>query len=75
MITENVSADKIEMKGDFMKLIQSLICQENKYVINGVTYIVSSSFQTAKNKDSKRFNDKLKNIIKNDIVPLTDEPT
>lgn len=75
MIIENVSADKIEMKGDSMKLIQSLVSQENKYVINGVTYIVSSSFQTAKNKDSKRFNDKLKNIIKNDIVPLTDETT
>lgn len=75
MTTESVSADKTEMRGDFMKLIQSLICQENKYVINGVTYIVSSSFQTAKNKDSKKFNDKLKNIIKNDIVPLTDETT
>lgn len=75
MIIENVSADKIEMKGDSMKLIQSLVSQENKYVINGVTYIVSSSFQTVKNKDSKKFNDKLKNIIKNDIVPLTDETT
>ena len=58
-----------------MNLIQSLVSKENKYVINGVTYIVSSSFQTAKNKYSKKFNDKLKNIIKNDIVPLTDETT
>ena len=45
-----------------MNLIQSLVSKENKYVINGVTYIVSSSFQTAKNKDSKKFNDKLKKI-------------
>ena len=56
-----------------MKFICGLAQQENEYVINGVKYIVGSSFMTAKIESNPTITDRFKRIISSDFVPLTDE--
>jgi len=45
---------------------------DREYVINGVRYIVGSSFQTAKTENNSSITDRFKRIVTSDIVPLTD---
>lgn len=52
-----------------MEFICGLAQQENEYVINGVKYIVDSSFKTANPSITDRF----KRIITSDFVDLTNE--
>lgn len=63
------------MKGKVktMKFICGLAQQENEYVINGVKYIVGSSFRTAKTQSNPSITDRFKRIITSDFVDLTDE--
>ena len=56
-----------------MKFICGLAQQENEYVINGVTYIVGSTFITAKVRNCPTITDRFKRIVTSDFVPLTDE--
>ena len=56
-----------------MKFICGLAQKENEYVINGVKYIVGSSFQCEKIQSNPSITDRFKRIIKNDIIPLTAE--
>lgn len=67
--------EKIVMKGKVktMKFICGLAQQENEYVINGVKYIVGSSFRTAKIQSNPSITDRFKRIITSDFVDLTDE--
>ena len=55
-----------------MKIICCLAQQENEYVINGVKYIVGSSFITSK-IEPPTITDRFKRIVTSDFVPLTDE--
>lgn len=63
------------MKGkvNIMKFICGLAQQENEYVINGVKYIVGSSFRTAKIQSNPSITDRFKRIITSDFVDLTNE--
>ena len=65
--------EKIVMKGKvkIMKFICGLAQQENEYVINGVKYIVGSSFRTAKTQSNPSITDRFKRIITSDFVDLT----
>ena len=56
-----------------MKFICGLAQQENEYVINGVKYIVGSSFMTSKVKSHPTITDRFKRIVTSDFIPLTDE--
>lgn len=56
-----------------MKFICGLAQQENEYVINGVKYIVGSSFMTSKVENHPTITDRFKRIITSDFVDLTDE--
>ena len=56
-----------------MKIICGLAQQENEYVINGVKYIVGSSFMTSKIQNYPTITDRFKRIVTSDFVPLTDE--
>lgn len=56
-----------------MKFICGLAQQESEYVINGVKYIVGSSFMTSKVKNHPTITDRFKRIVTSDFVPLTDE--
>lgn len=58
-----------------MKFICGLAQREEEYVINGVKYIVGSSFQSAKIPSNPSISDRFKRIIQNDAVPLTAEST
>lgn len=67
--------EKIVMKGKVikMKFICGLGTKENEYVINGVKYIVGSSFRTAKTESNPSITDRFKRIITGDFVDLTNE--
>lgn len=54
-----------------MKFICGLAQQENEYVINGVKYIVDSSFMTSKIGNHPTITDCFKRIVTSDFVPLT----
>lgn len=54
-----------------MKFVCGLAQQENEYVINGVKYIVGSSFQSAKIPTNPSITDRFKRILKSDFTPLT----
>ena len=56
-----------------MKFICRLAQKEEEYVINGVRYIVGSSFQSAKIPSNPSISDRFKRIIQNDAVPLMAE--
>lgn len=56
-----------------MKFICGLGQREEEYVINGVKYIVGSSFQSAKLPSNPSISDRFKRIIQNNAVPLTTE--
>ena len=56
-----------------MKIICGLAQQENEYVINGVKYIVGSSFQNNKVGNHPTITDRFKRIVTSNFVPLTDE--
>ena len=51
-----------------MKFICALAQQENEYVINGVKYIVGSSFQTTKVGNHPTITDRFKRIVTSDFV-------
>lgn len=57
-----------------MKFICALAPKENEYVINGVKYIVGSSFQSTKKQNNSSITDRFKRILKSDFTPLTAEP-
>jgi len=57
-----------------MKFICGLAQQENEYVINGVKYIVGSSFKTSKVGNHPTITDRFKRIVTSNFVPLTEEP-
>ena len=63
------------MKGKVktMKFICGLAQQENEYVINGVKYIVGSSFMTSKIRNHPTITDRFKRIVTGDFVDLTNE--
>lgn len=54
-----------------MKFVCGLAQQENEYVINGVKYIVGSSFQSAKIPTNPSITDRFKRTLKSDFTPLT----
>lgn len=56
-----------------MKFICGLAQRENEYVINGIKYIVGSSFMTSKTRNNTTITDHFKRIVTSDFVPLTDE--
>lgn len=56
-----------------MKFICGLAQRENEYVINGVKYIVGSSFMPSKIRNSPTITDRFKKIVTSDFVPLTEE--
>lgn len=56
-----------------MKFVCGLGTNENEYIINGVKYIVDSSFQSAKIPNNPSITDRFKRIIKSDFTPLTAE--
>lgn len=56
-----------------MKFICGLAQKEEEYVINGVRYIVGSSFISAKMPSNPSISDRFKRIIQNNAVPLTTE--
>ena len=43
---------------------------EQEYTVNGVRYIVGSSFQSSKVPTSTTIHDRFKRIVSGDIVPL-----
>ena len=43
---------------------------EQEYIVNGVRYIVSSSFQSSKAPTSTTIHDRFKRIVSGDTVPL-----
>ena len=45
--------------------------EPHEYKINGVKYIVKSSFLTSKIEDNASLSDRLERIITSDIAPLT----
>lgn len=58
-----------------MKFICALAPDENEYIINGVKYIVGSSFQSAKVETNASITDRFKRIITSDFTPLTQAKT
>ena len=48
---------------------------EQEYTVNGVRYIVGSSFQSSKVSTSATIHDRFKRIISGDTVPLPVEST
>ena len=44
---------------------------EQEYTVNGVRYIVRSSFQSSKVPTSTTFHDRFKRIVSGDTVPLS----
>ena len=46
---------------------------EQEYTVNGVRYIVSSSFQSSKVPTSTTIQDRFKRIVSGDTVPLSVE--
>ena len=48
---------------------------EQEYTVNGVRYIVSSSFQSSKIPTSTTIHDRFKRIVSGDTVPLSVEST
>ena len=48
---------------------------EQEYTVNGVRYIVRSSFQSSKVPTSTTFHDRFKRIVSGDTVPLSVETT
>ena len=44
---------------------------EQEYTVNGVRYIVGSSFQSSKVPTSTTFHDRFKRIVSGDTVPLS----
>ena len=56
-----------------MKFVCGLAQQENEYLINGIRYIVGSSFQSAKIQSNPTIAERFKRIIKSDFTPLTAE--
>ena len=48
---------------------------EQEYTVNGVCYIVSSSFQSSKVSSSTTIHDHFKRIVSGDTVPLSVEST
>ena len=44
---------------------------EQEYTVNGVRYIVSSSFQSSKVPTSTTIHDRFKRIVSGDTVPLS----
>ena len=48
---------------------------EQEYTVNGVRYIVSSSFQSTKILDNPSIADRFKRIVTSDVVPLSIEET
>lgn len=56
-----------------MKFICALAPDDNEYLINGVRYIVGSSFQSARVETSSSIADRFKRIITGDLTPLTPE--
>ena len=45
---------------------------EQEYAVNGVRYIVGSSFQSSKVPTSTTIHDRFKRIVSGDTVPLSD---
>ena len=54
-----------------MKFICALAPDDSEYLINGVKYIVGSSFQSARVETSSSIADRFKRIITSDSTPLT----
>ena len=54
-----------------MKFICALAPDDSEYLINGVNYIVGSSFQSARVETSSSIADRFKRIITSDFTPLT----
>ena len=48
---------------------------EQEYTVNGVRYIVGSSFQSSKLQNSTTIQDRFKRIVSGDTVPLPVEST
>ena len=48
---------------------------EQEYTVNGVRYIVGSSFQSSKVPTSTTIQDRFKRIVSGDTVPLSVETT
>ena len=48
---------------------------EQEYTVNGVRYIVSSSFQSNKILDNPSIADRFKRIVTSDVIPLPVENT
>ena len=48
---------------------------EQEYTVNGVRYIVGSSFQSSKLPTSTTIHDRFKRIVSGDTVPLSVEST
>ena len=48
---------------------------EQEYAVNGVRYIVGSSFQSSKVPTSTTIQDRFKRIVSGDTVPLSVEST
>ena len=48
---------------------------EQEYTVNGVRYIVGSSFQSSKVPTSTTIHDRFKRIVSGDTVPLSVEDT
>ena len=44
---------------------------EQEYTVNGVRYVVVSSFQSSKAPTSTTFHDRFKRIVSGDTVPLS----
>ena len=56
-----------------LKILSDIRAECNEYVINGVKYIVGSSFITSKVKNPPTITDRFKRIVTGDFIPLTDE--
>ena len=48
---------------------------EQEYTVNGVRYIVGSSFQSSKVATSTTIHDRFKRIVSGDTIPLSVEDT
>ena len=48
---------------------------EQEYTVNGVRYIVGSSFQSSKVPTSTTIHDRFKRIVSDDTIPLSVEDT
>ena len=48
---------------------------EQEYTVNGVRYIVGSSFQSSKVPTSTTIHDRFKRIVSSDTIPLSVEDT